>query len=511
MSGSNRSAFVARMVLAMGMVGFLPGHSAWAAEPSYTALLDSARTAILRGGYAQARELLDKAELASTSSPTPLSTEDVARLPFYRGAVEWYAGNRDEASLRHWRAAAVVSADLQPDPQLLPDSQARDVYYALRGEVRAGEQVELRLPDEATIFIDGRRPEASDVVPAGRHLVQVLCPTGTVGSAWHTYGAAPADYLSICSGVAYTETGSATAEAFADDPLNAVCPLMSRAELDASVARGREALFAEDIATVAAVDAELQKRLPCFRGSLVEPEQWAPHLVTLSIAAYARNLDWQTPLASALASLPTVSRAVGAGHPVGAWVAPAPAPATRTSPAGVEVYVDGRRVSYLPPMVGPHLVQLRDGKQFLTRYLPNGEAHAPWDELLAPFIQDAPPAASTESTATIRTARPGSGVKVAFIVTGAVVAAGGGGLLAFASSEEQALLADEQQLRQWALAGETAESVESDPAVQQVNTLYIAGFAAAGTGLALGLLGVVLPVSVTSVDGTPALLFSGAW
>ena len=511
MNLSKRGAVGARVVLWMALGAALPGSQAWAADPSYSALLDSARAAILRGSYGAARELLDKAELASTSSPTVLSTEDVARLPFYRGAVEWYAGNRDEASLRQWRAAAVVSADLQPDPQLLPDSQARDVYYALRGEVRSGEQAELKLPDDASVFVDGRRPEPSDAVPAGRHLVQVRCPAGNVASSWHTYGAAPTDYFALCSGVAYTGSAATTAggDPTAEDALNAVCPLMTPSELDATVARGREALFAEDIATVVAVDAELQKRLPCFRGALVEPEHWAPHLVTLSIAAYARNLDWQTPLASALASLPTVSRAVGAGHPVGAWVAPAPVAATRTAPAGVEVYVDGRRVSYLPPLVGPHLVQLRDGKQFLTRYLVNGEADAPWEELLAPFVPDVPVAST--ATTTQKAGKRGSPLKLGFVVGGAVLAAGGGGLLALASTEEQTLLADEQQLRQWSLAGETAESVESDPAVQQVNTLYIAGFAVAGAGLALGVLGFAIPLPVVTMDGTPALVYSGAF
>lgn len=491
--------FVARAVLAFVWVV----HPAWAGEQSYGALLDAARAAILRGSYAAARELLDEAEQASTHSPTPLSTEDVARLPFYRGAVEWYAGNRDEASLRHWREAAVVSADLQPDPQLLPDSQARDVYYALRGEVRSGAQVVLALPEDATIFIDGRRPE--DSVPTGRHLVQVRCPAGDLASAWHAFGAPPADYLAICGDGSYAgTTESPVSPGEAPDP---TCPALTPGQLDATVARAREALFAEDIAAVAALDAELQRRLPCLRGSLVEPAQWAPHLVTLAIAAYARNLDWQTPLASALASLPTVSRAVGAGHPVGAWAPPPPPVATRTAPSGVEVYVDGRRVSFLPPLIGPHLVQLRDGKQFATRYLPNGEADTPWDELLAPFVQDLP----ATTRAPTGGGRRGSGVKAGLLVSSAVLAAGGGGLVAYASIQENALLTDERQLRQWAVAGETADTVGDDPVVKRVNTLYISGFAAAGAGLALGVLGFALPVSVVNVDGAPTLAYLGVW
>lgn len=481
-----------------------------AEDPSFGALLDAARASILRGGYAAARELLDRAEEASVSSSEPPRVEDVARLGFYRGAVEWYAGDRDGEALRDWRAAAVVSKDLEPSPDVLPDSQARDAYYAVREDVRSGPQVALAFPDGATIFVDGRRSEPSDSVAEGRHLVQVRCASGTLAGAWYRFGHPPPDYLAICTGGAYP-ADPVGAEVPADDPLNAVCPRMTPAELVATVARGREALFEEDFAQVAAVDTELGKRLPCMRGDLVEPAQWAPHLITLAIAAHARNVDWQTPLASALTSMPRVPRAVGAGHPVGAWMAPPEAASSRAVPPGVELYVDGRRAAFLLPLSGPHLVQIRDGGHFVTRYLPNGEADVPWDELLAPFVQVAAPAETgSSSTASVKRRSPGP-LKVGLLVGGGVVAAGGGGLLAYAYSQEQALLGDERQLREWALAGKTAESVAKEPAVQGVNTLYTVGFATAGLGVALSVIGVVVPVSVLSVDGTPTLTWSGAW
>jgi len=93
------------------------------------------------------------------------------------------------------------------------------------------------------------------------------------------------------------------------------------------------------------------------------------HLVTRSVAAYAANSDWQSPLSSALMVDPTVDRAVGGNHPVATWTLPTGGQATSTQvPMAVTVYVDGRVSRYVPPLTGPHLVQVVEDGALRSMY-----------------------------------------------------------------------------------------------------------------------------------------------
>ncbi|MDP2309663.1 MAG: hypothetical protein Q8P18_26825 [Pseudomonadota bacterium] len=180
---------------------------AWAQEEGgYVALLDKAKAAIGSGDYKGARTLLAQAEAAAPTSEALILEKDLARLSFYKGAVEWRNGDKDTAALNHWRSAIVLSQDFQPEADVLPESDAQDVYYALIGEVKGRESVTLGLPEDpgdTMIFVDGRRMEAFDAVVIGTHFVQLRCGEGNVVGSWYTFGAPPPDYLVLCSGGAY--------------------------------------------------------------------------------------------------------------------------------------------------------------------------------------------------------------------------------------------------------------------------------------------------------------------
>ena len=177
--------------------------AAHAQDFGYVAIMAQAREALLAKDYKTARTLLTAADAAAPTSSSPLGEADIARLPFYRGLVEWRAGDRDKAALDWWRKVLVLSPQFEPDPTLLPEADAQDVLYALRGEVRNYTQSASGIPednDEAVIFIDGKRLGAEDMLTAGRHLVQVRCGEAGFEGAWYEFGAAPTDYLALCNG-----------------------------------------------------------------------------------------------------------------------------------------------------------------------------------------------------------------------------------------------------------------------------------------------------------------------
>ncbi len=172
----------------------------------FVALLDQAKAAIASGDYKAARTLLAQAEAAAPGSEALIQEKDLARLPFYKGAVEWRNGDKDTAALNHFREAITLSADFQPEADVLPESDAQDVYYALIGEVQGRESITLGLPEDpgdSLIFVDGRRMEAFDAVIVGTHFIQLRCGEGNVVGSWYTFGAPPPDYLTLCSGGAY--------------------------------------------------------------------------------------------------------------------------------------------------------------------------------------------------------------------------------------------------------------------------------------------------------------------
>lgn len=175
---------------------------AWAQEASFASILDEARGALVAKDYSKARSLLDSADKAAGASTTPILGPDLGRLYFYRGLVEWRAGDKDKAALDAWRQLAVVTPEFEMDKELLPETDGQDVIYALAGEVKSYEQVLSGIPEDtagALVFVDGRRPTAEDSFTVGRHLLQVRCPEQGLVSGWYRFGPAP-DYLTVCNG-----------------------------------------------------------------------------------------------------------------------------------------------------------------------------------------------------------------------------------------------------------------------------------------------------------------------
>lgn len=178
--------------------------AAYAQDNPYTTALEQARVAILAGDWKAAEAALDDADDAAPDSPAVLVSADITRLEFYRGAVAWNSGDRDGA-LPLWRKAITLNTKFLPLPDVLPDLEGQDAYYALVSEVTSYPSMPLAVPDDTTavIFVDGIRPEVDQEVPEGRHFIQIRCEDASLQGAWYTYGPPPPDYLALCRGESY--------------------------------------------------------------------------------------------------------------------------------------------------------------------------------------------------------------------------------------------------------------------------------------------------------------------
>ena len=176
----------------------------FAQENPYLVALEQARVAIVAQEWKTARAALDEADDRAPSNPVILLGGDLARLDFYRGTVAWNSGDRDGA-LPLWRSSITLNPKFLPLPDVLPDLEGQDAYYALVSEVTSNPAMPLGLPEDtnAVIFVDGRRPEPDDVVPEGRHYVQLRCEDASLHGAWYRFGPPPPDYLALCAGETY--------------------------------------------------------------------------------------------------------------------------------------------------------------------------------------------------------------------------------------------------------------------------------------------------------------------
>ncbi len=189
---------------------------ALADEVAYADLIQTARAAIAKEDWASAKQALNEAEGAASGTEALISNDDLVRLWFYRGVIEWRQGDPAGQALDLWRKALVFGTDYAPDADVLPAPEAQDVYYALREEQKGKDQVALALPEDpgdATIFVDGKRYEPLDAVYYGSHFIQVRCAEGNLVSSWHNFGTPPPDYLVLCSGGSYPVAGKSKTKA----------------------------------------------------------------------------------------------------------------------------------------------------------------------------------------------------------------------------------------------------------------------------------------------------------
>ncbi len=176
------------------------------AGPVEDALAES-RVAIEDAEFEQARALLEGCYELSIASDDIIINDSVARIDYYLGIVAFYDGDSDDEALGYWRKALIINPSFTWDAGLVADQDARDIFEALRSEIRQREQVPSGVPepdlggspelDGLKVFIDGRLMRPIDLVLSGKHLIQVACPDESFHSMWVELGEAP-DYLDLC-------------------------------------------------------------------------------------------------------------------------------------------------------------------------------------------------------------------------------------------------------------------------------------------------------------------------
>jgi hypothetical protein len=171
----------------------------WALAADFDVELEAARAAV-ESKDPGALDQIEAADAAAISGERVVLARQAASLDFYRGVLHWQAQETD-AAMDAWRRALIIDPTFAPDGELLGDMDALDLIEALRSETQ---QKEMRAPglDEETpgvrVYISGQLMHSYDLLFAGRQLVQVLCPDGSLRGWWHVYGDAP-DYAGACS------------------------------------------------------------------------------------------------------------------------------------------------------------------------------------------------------------------------------------------------------------------------------------------------------------------------
>ena len=186
------------------LAGLALAAPAWAGPAEKT---DEALTAIQNGDAATARTLLADAGQAALDSDVVVEAAVLARIEYYLGILEYYDGDREEASLSAWRRALTHDPTYEWDVNLVVDADPQNAFEAIRTEVTSKAKEASGVPEDslgAVVYVDGAIVRDYDLVAPGRHLVQVLCPGGELKASWHVYGAAP-DYLGFCPGLVPVE------------------------------------------------------------------------------------------------------------------------------------------------------------------------------------------------------------------------------------------------------------------------------------------------------------------
>ncbi|MEE2752230.1 MAG: hypothetical protein VX519_12430 [Myxococcota bacterium] len=181
------------------LLGWLASPGAWATTISDKT--DMAREAILDGDFEKAHDLLDEAEELVPKSPEPVLRDTLSRIPYFRGILEYYVGDREVQALEYFKAALVHNEEFRWDVELVTEEEPQDLFELLRNEIGSRPRPSAGIPVAAItekIYIDGMLMNSYDDVVEGRHLVQVLCADGNLKSRWVEFGDAP-DYGCVCS------------------------------------------------------------------------------------------------------------------------------------------------------------------------------------------------------------------------------------------------------------------------------------------------------------------------
>ncbi|MCB9677388.1 MAG: hypothetical protein H6737_19935 [Alphaproteobacteria bacterium] len=126
---------------------------------------------------------------------------------------------------------------------------------------------------------------------------------------------------------------------------------LTEKELKSIVSAASAAVGNDDVAGFRGQYKELSRRVPCLAGP-VPRASWAEMLVLDAIVRFAEGQDVSAPLGTA--------RTVDPGVEVPPFLAEIETPTRKggdSVPSGVELYLDGARVTRLPPLAGDHVVQ----------------------------------------------------------------------------------------------------------------------------------------------------------
>ena len=83
-----------------------------------------------------------------------VSARTLASISYYRGMMEYYAGDREKQTLDYWRDALVLDLGFEWDTSLVAEREPQYLFEAIRSEVESREVMASGIPDDvrASIF-----------------------------------------------------------------------------------------------------------------------------------------------------------------------------------------------------------------------------------------------------------------------------------------------------------------------------------------------------------------------
>ena len=146
--------------------------------------LEKVKQHVAKKEYDQAMSVLENLDKGTKNLDYLVTAQELAEIYYYLGVVKYF---QDGQGLNEWRKALILKPSLAWNEQIVDDSLAWDIFLAIQGEIPHRPKIELPIPvpfGHAKVYVDGVQRSKGDIVPAGRHLLQVECPKGEVVSMW---------------------------------------------------------------------------------------------------------------------------------------------------------------------------------------------------------------------------------------------------------------------------------------------------------------------------------------
>ena len=163
--------------------------------------LAAGRNALAEGKHERGGMLLIQARMNLPNEETILDAQTIAEVIYLETIASRLKGLERKSDVDRWRDALNIYPGLKWDRELLDDNGLRAYFEALRQEVSQRGPVPTRVPERRGMmraYVDGVEHSPDQAVRTGQHLLQVLCPSGSVSGAWSDLTETP-DWLSMCS------------------------------------------------------------------------------------------------------------------------------------------------------------------------------------------------------------------------------------------------------------------------------------------------------------------------